>query len=243
MADRRPLISENSDLSDTGNIPPALPSLGFSSQDHGIVFGATHPDVSPPTSPPQSFKPAYARLHSDATAVERSTPSTLHEVDEEEDIADSFRRGTGNGLGIASQASPTGRPSVQTIPRIVSIGAARSPVNSPDGLNTPQTGDPLYGGFPQDSASSTPDLRRERFSPRDSGRGYNEFGTRGALRSQASLETIDDYQQYLQSSDRDALRGGAPSFKSARTARSAYESKPQPVPSAHTTLDANSAFS
>jgi hypothetical protein len=229
MADRRPLINESSDLSDTGTIPPALPSLGFSSQNHGLGFGATHADVSPPTSPPQSFKPVYSRPHSDATVVERSTPSTLHEVDEEEDIADSFRRGTGNGLGIASQTTLPGRPSVQTIPRIVSIGAARSPINSPDGLNTPQTGDPLYGGFPQDSAGSTPDLRRERFSPRDSGRGYNEFGTRGALRSQASLENVDDYQQYLHSSDRDALRGGAPSFKSARTTRSAYESEFHPV--------------
>lgn len=228
MADRRPLISESSDLSDTtANNTPALPTLGFSPSSHSLGFNPIS-QVSPPSSPPLRSRPGYARLQSDAPATERNTPSTVLEEDEEEDIADSFRRRTTSGLGIASPASPTpgtGRPassrrvSIQTIPRRpVPAGAKSPPVKSAGTASTPGTGDPFLGGFPHSSAESTPDLRRERFSPRDDVGDYEEF-RRGVLKNanagRSSSSLNNDYQQYLHSSDTERLRKGAPSIKSA----------------------------
>lgn len=234
MADRRPLISESSDLSDTSNNTPALPALGFTPDSYAFEFNA-HPTVSPPSSPPRSSRPGYSRIQSDATAVERNTPSTVLEEDEG-DIADSFRARSGSGLGIASPASPptsSRRVSIQTIPRIP-VGAKSPPVKSPATSSPPNTGDPLMGGFPLDSAGSTPDLRRERFSPRDHGGDYEEF-RRGVLKngrkSEASLRSIDEYQQYLHSSDTERLRKRGTSIKSA------YETDFRPNQECPTTRD------
>ncbi|KAF2105535.1 hypothetical protein BDV96DRAFT_360162 [Lophiotrema nucula] len=238
MADRRPLIHESSDLSDTANISHALPSLGFTPQSHSLQFH-TPPNVSPPSSPPRTSysRPGYSRLGSDATAVERRNVSgeTLHEV-EEEDISESFRARSGSGLGIASPVSPpanTRRVSIQTIPR-VPIGNRNSPIKSPNTLSPPGTGNPLLGGFPRDSPRSTPDLRRERYSPRDEPESYEEFRS-GILKksrsSDGSLRDGADYQRYIHNEDTERLRKGAPSIKSA------YESDFRPTQECPTSRD------
>lgn len=223
MADRRPLISESSDLSDTSNTP-ALPALGFSPNSHSLGFTP----VSPHTSPPQP-RPGYTRLQSDTTAVGRNTPYTVLE-EEEEDIADSLRRHPTSGLGIASPASPpTRRVSIQTIPRRpVASGPKSPPVRSPSTLSPPGTGNPLLSGFPQ-SAENTPDLSRERFSP--DGGSYDDYRP-GILKNNRSNTSLDnDYQRYLQSADTDRLRRGAPSIKSA------YENGFRPIHECPTTKD------
>lgn len=228
MADRHPLINSPSDESNTANNTPALPLLGFTTQSHSLGFAA-HPNVSPPSSPHKFSRPGYQRLQSDATTTERNTPSTVLEEDEE-DIADSFRSHSMGGLGIANTTSPAGsgrRVSIQTIPR-VPIGAKTPGGQSPGILSTPNTGDPLMGGFPQDFAGSTPDfagstpdLRSARQSPREHVGDHEEF-RRGVLKhgeqNQTNLRSVDDYQQYLHSSDRERLRKGPVSI------RSAYES-------------------
>lgn len=220
-SDRHPLMSESSDLSDTtsaaANNTPALPTLGFSPQSHSLGFSAFSP-TSPPTSP---RRPGYSRLLSDTTAVERNTPPTVLEEDE----GDGERSGSstasqqGNaGLGIAGPPTslPARRVSVQTIPR-VPVGIRSPSVNSPGLFSPPNTGDPFLGGFPQDSAASTPDLSRERFSPGDTpdvgGQGFR----RGGRRNES-----DDYQAFMQSagSDRSGIRS-----KGAQSIKSAYESE------------------
>ncbi|KAF2866210.1 hypothetical protein BDV95DRAFT_215611 [Massariosphaeria phaeospora] len=219
MTDQRPLINESSDASDIANRTPALPSLGFSSSSHALNFNA-HRATSPPLTSPRS-RPGYTRLQSDIAAVERNTPETLVEEDEEEDIADSLR--SGGGLRIATPASPppqSRRVSIQTIPR-VPVGARgssiRSPsIRSPSILNTPDTGDSLLGGFPKDSAGSTPDLHRERFSPHGEG-DYEHFRRSAPKHARSNSSPRDDYNRYLSSPDTDKLRkgAGAPSFRSA----------------------------
>lgn len=88
-------------------------------------------------------------------------------------------------------------------------------------MSPPGTGDPLLGGFPQDSPDSTPELSRDGFTPRE-GKGYEEF-RRGVLKKNrsngGSLGSEDDYEQYMHKSDTERLRKGTPSI------RSAYESK------------------
>ncbi|KAF2017000.1 hypothetical protein BU24DRAFT_141896 [Aaosphaeria arxii CBS 175.79] len=223
-SDRRPLISESSDLSDTtANNTPALPSLGFGRHSHSIGFELP-PYVSPPTSP---RRPGYSRIASDTTAVDRGTPSIVHEEDEG-DIADSYvqvRRGT-TGLGIANESTQSSavnsrRVSVHSLSR-VPVGSRRASINpitsrTPDTLSPPNTGDPLFGGFPRDSPETTPDLRRERFSPRDTpGGSYEEFRTsRSSLHARGLSGGNEDYQQYLHDQDTDRLNPGAPSIRSA----------------------------
>ena len=211
MADRQPLISSSSDQSNTANNTPALPSLGFSSFSQSLGVGA-RPHVSPPSSPPPSkSRPGYTRLQSDTPGVERKTPETLVEEDEG-DIADSFGQRSGSGLGIASPASsqaPKRRVSIQSIPR-VPIGMRSPTLYSGTTLSPPNTGDPFLGGFPRDSPSNTPDLRRERFSPRNED-GYDEQFPRGHVKNNSN-----DYQRYLHSSNTDRpRRGAAPSIRSA----------------------------
>ncbi|KAF2190858.1 hypothetical protein K469DRAFT_721788 [Zopfia rhizophila CBS 207.26] len=235
MADRRALIGESSDLSDTSNNAPALPSLSFTSHSHSLGF-TSHPSVSPPSSPPKS-RLGYSRLLSDNSVLDRNTQETLRE-EEEDNISDTFGRKE-SGLGIASPGSPptqSKRVSIQTIPR-VPIGAKSSPIKSPSIGSPPGTGDPLFGGFPRDSsAGSTPDLRRERFSPRDEVGDYEAF-KRGVLKkntrsSEGSLRGGADYQQYLHSPDTERLRkGGAPSI------RSAYENDFRPTEECPTARD------
>ncbi|KAF2730487.1 hypothetical protein EJ04DRAFT_545705 [Polyplosphaeria fusca] len=216
MADRRPLMAESSDLSDTtATETPALPSLGFTTQPHSLGFHQP-PNASPLlSSPSEHARPGYSRLQSDTTAADRSNVSstTLHDV-EEEDIADTFGRRSSGGLGIASPGSPRTKPRTARRVSIQAIPTVSSPNKSP---NTPGTGDPFLGGFPGDSPGSTPDLRRERFSPRDEG-GYQEF-PRSVLKKTTSAESsfVDrgDYQRFLHSADTERLRNGAPSIKSA----------------------------
>ncbi|CAO2651092.1 Nn.00g093890.m01.CDS01 [Neocucurbitaria sp. VM-36] len=227
MADRRPLIHETSDLSESSDNTPALPTLAFSNICHSLGF--TH--ISPPTSPPAS-RPSYSRFQSDATAVERNTPSTIVE-DEEEDVADSFRRQNGSGLGIAAPDVPVQtarRVSIQTIPRkSIGPGPKSPPTKSPGALSPPDSADPFFGGFPKDSSSeNTPDLRRDRLSP-DVGT-FEEF-RRGVLKNaRQSSTSVDDYQHYLEDSDTQRLRG-APSIKSA------YENDFRPSHECPTTRD------
>ena len=214
MADRRSLVSDSSaaDHPDTTNTP-ALPSLGFDNTTSALGF--TPIAVSPPLSPRFS-RPGYTRLESEATAVERGTPPTVVE-EEEEDIADSSSRRSTSGLGLANQSSqapaPSRRVSVQSIPRRPIPSSVRSPSIRSPALSPPNTGDPFLGGFPQHSAESTPDLRRERFSPKHDGaqfESYRQGGLKHTGGSSASLE--NDYQQFLQAS-----KGGvhSPSIKSA----------------------------
>ncbi|KAF2792545.1 hypothetical protein K505DRAFT_307491 [Melanomma pulvis-pyrius CBS 109.77] len=232
MADRQPLISDSSDPSETADNTPALPSLGFSSFSQSLGLGA-HPNVSPPSSPPPRSRPGYSRLQSDTSGVGRNAPETLVEEDEG-DIADSFGKHASSGLGIATPASPPAprrKVSIQTIPR-VPIGVKSPTLYSAATLSPPGTGDPFLGGFPKDSASSTPDLRRERFSPSDDRGDYEQF-RRGVLKHTNNNETLrsPDYLHYLHSSDTDRLRKGAPSI------RSAYENEFRPNQECPTTKD------
>ena len=214
MADRRPLVHDSESSDNT----PAMPALSF--RDDSPSLGTlTHVSPSPPTSPPAS-RPAFARYQSHATAVENSTPNTIVE-DEEDDIADSFQprsgrgNGSSNGLGIAAAGvapQTARRVSIQTIP-MTSVG--RGPKcpptkRSPPVFSPPGSADPFFGAFPTDSAEDTPDLRRERSSP-DIGT-FEDFG-RTVLKNKSNA-SINDYENYLHTSDQERLRG-APSFKSA----------------------------
>ncbi|KAJ4368921.1 hypothetical protein N0V83_006003 [Neocucurbitaria cava] len=186
MADRRPLIQQTSDLSESSDNTPALPTIGFSNNSHSLGF--TH--ISPPTSPPAA-RPNFSRFQSDATVVERNTPSTVIEDEEEEDIADSFQQRSGNGLGIASpgvRMQTARRVSIQTIPRkSFGPGPKSPPTKSPGALSPPGSADPFFGGSPKDSSTeNTPDLRRDRLSP-DVGT-FEEF-RRGVLKNPRQSST------------------------------------------------------
>lgn len=215
MADRRPLIHESSDLSESSDNTPALPNLGFSNTSHSLGFS----HIAPPASPPAA-RPSYARFQSDATAVERNTPSTVLEEEEDEAyVADTFRGQGAGGLGIASpvtSAQQSRRVSIQAIPRkAVGPGPRSPPVRSPNALSPPGSADPFFGGFQKDSsAENTPDLRRERVSPEVG--TFEEF-QRGILKNarQTTSGVNDDYQHYLATADSTDRLGGAPSIKSA----------------------------
>ncbi|KAI4639209.1 hypothetical protein J4E93_009387 [Alternaria ventricosa] len=232
MVDRRPLMQESSDLSESSDNTPALPSLGFSSNSHTLGL----------TTPPPA-RPHYARLQSDTTAVGRNTPSIVQEEDEEEDIADSFQRGKDSGLGIATSPVATTqtarRVSIQPIPRrAVGPGPKSPPTKSPAAFSPLGSADPYFGGFPKSSNESTPDLRRDRFSP-DVGRASPDVGTyeefrHGILKNaKQSNSSINEYETYIHSADTDGLRGGgaAPSIKSA------YENDFRPTHECATTRD------
>jgi hypothetical protein len=231
MVDRRPLMHESSDLSESADNTPALPSLGFSNSSHTLGL----------TTPPPA-RPHYARLQSDTTAVGRNTPSIVQEEDEEEDISDSFQRGKDNGLGIATSGATTQtarRVSIQPIPRrAVGPGPKSPPTKSPGAFSPLGSADPYFGGFPKSSNESTPDLRRDRFSP-DVGRASPDVGTyedfrHGILKNAKQSNTsVDEYETYIHSSDTDRLRGGgaAPSIKSA------YENDFRPIHECATTRD------
>ncbi|KAF1916879.1 hypothetical protein BDU57DRAFT_449041 [Ampelomyces quisqualis] len=188
MADRRPLMREPSHFSASAGSTPALPGLQF--------------------------------LEHDATAVERNNaPSIIHEEDAEEDAADSFRGLSGNGLGLGPSIAMTQtvrRVSIQAVPRrATGIGPRSPPIKSPSTLSPPGSSNPFADSFPRDSsAENTPDLRRERFSPRDDAGTFEEF-RRGVLKNgRQSSASVNDYQKYLHSNDTERLRG-APSIKSA----------------------------
>jgi hypothetical protein len=224
MADRRPLVHETLDLSDTAESTPALPSLGFTSSSH--ARGLTH--IIPPTSPPTS-RSNFSPRQRDATA-ERNTPSTIHEDDEEEHVADTFRGPRGSGLGIASPESPahigTGRRvSIQAIPRRAAVSTSKpSPIKSPGTLSPPGSANPFSDNFARDSSNeNTPVLGRERFDTFDNPRRV--FNSPRETTSGA-----DDYQQYMHTTDTERLRG-APSIKSA------YESDFRPTHECPTTRD------
>ncbi|KAF2711947.1 hypothetical protein K504DRAFT_372170 [Pleomassaria siparia CBS 279.74] len=214
MADRQPLIRNSPDPG-SANTTPALPTLGFSSFSNSLGLGA-RPNVSPPSSPPLRSRPGYSKLPSDTPGVERNTPETLVEEDEV-DIGGSFAQQTGSGLRVAKSAFssvPKRSVLIQTIPR-VPLGAKSPSLYSASTLSPPNTGDPFLSGFPKDSAASTPDLRRERFSPRDEPRDYEQFRRGGPKNN----DNPDDYQNYFHASEPDRVRKGAPSN------RSVYESK------------------
>ncbi|OCK83244.1 hypothetical protein K432DRAFT_402226 [Lepidopterella palustris CBS 459.81] len=205
---RRPLISESSDLSDLSTTP--------------TLVGYT----PPPLSPPSRSRPGYSRLRSDTTGLDGNSP-VLHEGDEEGgDVGDTLRRSSGLGIATATAVPiPPGnssgrRVSIRAIPRIP-VGT-----RSPDS-GAPLSSDPLTGGFPKGSSpGSTPDLRRERQSPKDDGDSYEEYrrgGMAAKHRSQASLHS-DQYQTYSHSHDTERLRKGGPT----PSIRSAYENEFRP---------------
>ncbi|KAF2130877.1 hypothetical protein P153DRAFT_286938 [Dothidotthia symphoricarpi CBS 119687] len=215
--DRRPLVHGLSDYPETAEHTPASPSLGFTNKFPSLSFA----HIAPPTTPPTPSRPTYARLQSDAP-VERRTPSTVVEEDEEDDIADSFRRQDSGGLGIAASNSP-----VASIRR---ASLARRPVasslKSPSTASPPGTADPFLGRFPHDSAEATPDLTRERFSPNG---GYEEFRRGLPNHAVRSLTAAGhNYEQPLHSS---ARKPGAPS------AEPAYEHTFHPSHECQTTRD------
>ncbi|KAF2447243.1 hypothetical protein P171DRAFT_430154 [Karstenula rhodostoma CBS 690.94] len=208
MADHRPPINDNStqDPAITTDTPVLLP-LGFDSTSSSLGFT---PIASSPPQSPRFSRPGYTRLASDATAV--GTPPTVVE-EEDEESADSFSRRSTSGLGIentpAQNPAPSRRVSVQSIPRRP-VGSVRSPsIKSPALTSPPNTGDLFLGGFPR-SAESTPDLRRERISPKHDGE-YESFRPGGLNHTGGSNTSVNnDYEQFLQAS-----KGGAPSIKSA----------------------------
>ncbi|CAE7024807.1 hypothetical protein P3342_005479 [Pyrenophora teres f. teres] len=228
MADRRPLIPESPDVSENLENPPALPSLGYS--NNSLING------------PSSGRPSFTKYQSDITAVGRNTPSIVQEEEEEEYFADSFRPGKDSGLGIAaSGATPqtARRVSIQPFARRASGPGPKSPPSkSPGTVSSPGSTDPCFGSFPRGSVESTPDLRRERFSP-DVGKGSPDVGTyeefrHGILKNaKRSNTSINDYENYIHSSDTERIRGGgaAPSIKSA------YENDFRPTHECATTRD------
>jgi hypothetical protein len=229
MADRRPLI-ETSALSESAGSTPALPSLQFPDSAHSVGFA----HISPPTSPPVS-RPGFSRLQSDATAVGRNTPSTIDEEGEGGDDAHTFQTQDGSGLGIATTvatAHTARRVSIQAIPRRgTGPGPKSPPIKSPGVLSPPGSANPFSDSFPRDtSTENTPDLRRERFSPRDDVGTFEDF-RRGVLKNASSSYTnVNDYQQYIHTTDTERLRG-APSIKSA------YENQFQPTHECPTARD------
>jgi hypothetical protein len=228
MAD--PLAKETSVRLGSAESTPALPSLHLADSNHSLGF--TH--VSPPTSPPAS-RPGFASLPSDATVAERHTPSTIDEGDEDGDVVDSFHGLDGGGLGIAASAATAHtarRVSIQAIPRRShGPGPKSPPIRSPGIMSPPGSANPFADSFPRDSSTeNTPDLRRERFSPRDDVGTFEDF-RRGVLKNaQHSQTSLNDYQQYIHTSDTERLRG-APSIKSA------YENNFHPTHECPTTMD------
>ena len=231
MADRRPLIQESSDLSESSDNTPALLSLGFSNNYHSLGL------ASPP-----SARPNYVRYQSDTTAVDRNTPSIVQEEDEEE-TADNFQGGKDSGLGIAaSSAAPqtARRVSIQPIPRrAVGPGPKSPPTKSPGTFSPATPGDQYFGNFPKSSTESTPDLRRDRFSP-EVGRASPDIGSyeefrHGILKNAKQSNTsVNDFENYIHISDTEGLRasgGAAPSIKSA------YENDFRPIHECPTTKD------
>lgn len=198
---RRPLISEPSDLSELSTTP--------------TLVGQT-----PPLSPPSRSRPGYSRLRSTVGGADGSSPEGEH--GDEGDIGDTFGRRGSSGLGIvaattAAAAVPPGsaggrRVSIQAAPR-VPVGVRSSPTIS----SAPLSSDPLVGHFPRySSTTGTPDLRRERESPKEADEEtYEEYRTRAS-------RGIHHHQPYVHSHDTERLRGrGGP----APSIRSAYESK------------------
>jgi hypothetical protein len=226
MADRRPLIHETSDLSESAGSTPALPGLQFTDNSHSL--GYTH--FPPPQSPPIS-RPGFSRLHSDATAVERNNaPSPIYE--EVRDVSDSFPEHSGDGLGIAPTIATARRVSIQAVPqRAVGPGPKSPPVKSPGTLSPPGSSNPFADSFPRDSSNeNTPDLSRDRFSPKDNVGTFEDF-RRGVLKNaQQSSTSVNEYQNYIHDSDTQRLRS-APSIKSA------YENDFRPTHECPTTRD------
>lgn len=204
-------MNEDAETSNT----PALPSLGFDTASSSLGFIPL--TASPPLSP---RRPGYTRLGSDATAVERSPPPPVVEEEDEEDVAYSFSRQAASGLGIANTSSqpraPSRRVSTQTIPRRPVPSSIRSvSIRSPD-VSAPNTAE-LLGGFQHRSAESTPDLRRERFSPKADAGDYETYRRGGLKHARGSNSSLnDDYQQFLQH----ASKSSAPSVKSAYQSKS-----------------------
>lgn len=199
MAERRHEASSNPNSTDS---TPALPTLGFESTSP--AFGLS---FEPPASS-STTRVDYSRVGNDAT--DRPAPPAIAEEDEE-DIADSFRRQQSSGLGIAAAGDSPVLGGGAAIPPHVR-NTANAPMWSPDiTLSPPGTSDPFLGRFPHDSAEATPDLARDRFSPYTG--SYEEFqrDMPGHLRP---TDSTTDFQQYMHESDTQRLRG-APSIRSA----------------------------
>lgn len=172
---------------------------------------------SPPTSS-TALRPSITTFHSDVTAVERETHSTVTEEDEDQtNISDDSRRhsGSGSGLGIAHKGArndvsqPARRISAQSIAR--KPIRQSSPTKSPGILSPPTSADAFFGGFPKDSPDTTPDLRQER-----SKLNYEDSRREVLENARHSSTSLNDYEQYLDGTGAQRVNG-APSV-------TAYES-------------------
>jgi hypothetical protein len=204
MADRRPLIhSTPPDVSESAASTPALPDAPFGA--HSVGFTHTSPPTSPPASRPGFFK---------------TPPSPIHEEgDEEQHGSHGFRRPDDRGLGIGVSIATTQtarRVSIQSIPpRVVGFSPRSPTIKSPASPSPPGSSNPFADSFPRDSsAGNTPDLARERFSPRDHVGTFEDFRRDVLKNARQSSTSINDYQQYIDESDTQRLRG-PPSIKSA----------------------------
>lgn len=199
MAERRHEPPSNPNSADS---TPALPTPGFenASPSFGISFA--------PSALSQTTRAGYSRVGNDA--ADRHAPPTIAEEDEE-DIADSFRRQHSSGLGIAAAGDSTTVGGGTAIPPHVrnTLNAAAW---SPDiTLSPPGTSDPFLDRFTHESAEATPELGRDRFSPYTG--SYEDF-RREMPRQLHNTASTADFQQYMHASDTQRLRG-APSIRSA----------------------------
>lgn len=184
-----------------------------STSDLSDLSASTLTGGSPvPFSPPSSarHRPGYQRLASDV--IEE------HPRDEEEDdIADTFRRHAGSaGLGIAGGApssSKTRRVSIQSITRVPVGAKAESRIS---GTPAPGSADalvsPLTPGVFLSSPEESPGLSKTE--------GYNKFPSVSSLHSSFA----QPYAPYVDSSDTERLKKTR-TAASVRSTTSAYDGK------------------
>ncbi len=122
------------------------------------------------------------------------------------------------GLSFVSPSEQGNRGPSAQLSKNVTIDTNPANLRSPDGLLSPQSANLLSSNS---SGENSPDLRRERFNPEVG--SYEDFKRNLTGDSRQSRASVNDYQAYLQSSERERLRG-TPSFKSA------YESECNLVP-------------
>lgn len=206
MADQRqqPPVHAEADLTESLETTSALPAP--SSRADAIAH------IAPPSSPP-ARRPHFSSFQSDTTAVEQSIPLIEEEDEEEEHVADTVHRQTPSGLGIDASTTPqtARRVSMQPVSRKFTSSTAKSPsIKSTPVFSPPTSAGPFFTTFPQSSAENTPDLRRERSSP-DIGT-FEQF-RQGVLKNRSNT-SINDYENFLHTSDSERLRG-APSVRSA----------------------------
>lgn len=176
----------NTDQTDSAGKTPAFSSLGFAPRDQPFGY-EQQPDVyvSPPASPhvPQAGRPNVER----GEAVQEQYGG---------DVPNTNRLPPGSPGNAAPAVSPIENQQVpvQTI-HPNTVGQNNPTARGHDIVSPLSTGNSLFGGFPQDSANSTPDLRRDRFSRQaDQGR-FDDVPTQPYY---TAPTPSNDYHQFLQ---------------------------------------------